>query len=329
MFTTTRRRILLALAAAPLLGLHAPKVQASSPLPVVATFSIAADWIRQVGGDRVQVTSLIGPDADAHGYQPKPSDTRVIKEAALVVGIDLGFDDWVERLARSAGKKNDLLLLGKNLLNEKALLSAVALHDGHDHHDRHDAHDHKGDHPAHGEFDPHFWQDPRLVAQAMPPLAEALAQRDPAHADHYRQRATEYAHMLESLWRKWSERFAALPPDARRAYTNHDAFRYLARAYGLELIGIQGVVPHGELSAKALAALADRARREGIRVAFLENVADPRLVEQLRRESGLTVGGRLYSDALSGPTGPAPTYLDLVEVNARTLHEALAASTAR
>lgn len=316
MFTTTRRRILLALAAAPLLGLHAPKVQASSPLPVVATFSIAADWIRQVGGDRVQVTSLIGPDADAHGYQPKPSDTRAIKEAALVVGIDLGFDDWVERLARSAGKKNDLLLLGKNLLNEKILLPAGPSHDDHDDH-------------AHGEFDPHFWQDPRLVAQAMSPLAEALAQRDPAHADHYRQRATEYAHMLESLWRKWSERFAALPPDARRAYTNHDAFRYLARAYGLELIGIQGVVPHGELSAKALAALADRARREGIRVAFLENVADPRLVEQLRRESGLTVGGRLYSDALSGPTGPAPTYLDLVEVNARTLHEALAASTAR
>ncbi|MDD3433003.1 MAG: zinc ABC transporter substrate-binding protein [Tepidiphilus sp.] len=316
MFTTTRRRILLALAAAPLLGLHAPKVQASSPLPVVATFSIAADWIRQVGGDRVQVTSLIGPDADAHGYQPKPSDTRVIKEAALVVGIDLGFDDWVERLARSAGKKNDLLLLGKNLLNEKILLSAGPSHDDHDDH-------------AHGEFDPHFWQDPRLVAQAMPPLAEALAQRDPTHADHYRQRATEYAHSLESLWRQWSERFAALPPDARRAYTNHDAFRYLARAYGLELIGIQGVVPHGELSAKALAALADRARREGIRVAFLENVADPRLVEQLRRESGLTVGGRLYSDALSGPTGPAPTYLDLVEVNARTLHEALAASTAR
>lgn len=313
---TARRRILLALAAAPLLGLHAPKVQASSPLPVVATFSIAADWIRQVGGDRVQVTSLIGPDADAHGYQPKPSDTRAIKEAALVVGIDLGFDDWVERLARSAGKKNDLLLLGKNLLNEKILLPAGPSHDDHDDH-------------AHGEFDPHFWQDPRLVAQAMPPLAEALAQRDPAHADHYRQRATEYAHMLESLWRKWSERFAALPPDARRAYTNHDAFRYLARAYGLELIGIQGVVPHGELSAKALAALADRARREGIRVAFLENVADPRLVEQLRRESGLTVGGRLYSDALSGPSGPAPTYIDLVEVNARTLHEALAASSAR
>lgn len=316
MFTTTRRRILLALAAAPLLGLHAPKVQASSPLPVVATFSIAADWIRQVGGDRVQVTSLIGPDADAHGYQPKPSDTRVIKEAALVVGIDLGFDDWVERLARSAGKKNDLLLLGKNLLNEKILLPAGPSHDDHDDH-------------AHGEFDPHFWQDPRLVAQAMSPLAEALAQRDPAHADHYRQRATEYAHSLESLWRQWRERFAALPPDARRAYTNHDAFRYLARAYGLELIGIQGVVPHGELSAKALAALADRARREGIRVAFLENVADPRLVEQLRRESGLTVGGRLYSDALSGPSGPAPTYIDLVEVNARTLHEALAASSAR
>lgn len=309
-----RRRVLLTLALTPLLSLASLRARAEAPLRVVATFSIAADWVRQVGGELVEVVPLIGPDADAHGYQPKPSDTRAIKEAAVVVGIDLGFDDWVERLARSAGKKK-IVMLGE-LLPPEDLLPAGDTHDEHD------------DDHHHGAFDPHFWQDPRLVAKAMPKLAEALAQYDPAHADDYRRRAAEYANSIESLWREWHERFAALPPESRRAYTNHDAFRYLARAYGLELIGIQGVVPHGELSAKALAALADRARREGIRVAFLENVSDPRLVEQLRREAGLAVGGRLYSDALSGPTGPAPTYRDLIEVNARTLYEALAASPA-
>ena len=311
---TIRRRLLLALAAAPFLFLSPVGARAEAPLRVVATFSIAADWVRQVGGDRVEVTALIGPDADAHGYQPKPSDTRALKEASLVVGIDLGFDDWIERLARSVGKK-PIVMLGE-LLPPEDLLPAGETHDEHD------------DDHHHGAFDPHFWQDPRLVAKVMPMLAEALAQRDPTHADDYRRRAADYARSLESLWHTWNERFATLPPESRRAYTNHDAFRYLARAYGLELIGIQGVVPHGELSAKALAALSDRARREGIHVAFLENVSDPRLVEQLRREAGLTVGGRLYSDALSGPGGAAPTYRDLVEVNARTLHEALVESAA-
>jgi len=299
-----RRRLLRGLAG--LAALALPQVHAAEPLNVVATFSILADLTRAAGGERASVRALVGADADAHVYQPTPADARSLGEARLVIANGLGFEGWIDRLVSASGYRGQLLVAsdGVEVLHSGEIGEAA----GH-----------------HGTgIDPHAWQDPRNVKRYVRNIAAALSRVDPAGAAVYKANAATYAAQLDALDAEFRAAIERLPPQRRRAVTSHDAFGYLARAYGLHFEAPVGVSTDAEASASDIAALIRQIRRDRIPAVFLENISDPRLLERVRAETGARVGGTLYSDALSGPNGPAPTYLDMMRHNLKTLTAALA-----
>jgi len=280
----------------------------AAPLEVVASFSILGDLVGEVGRERVAVTTLVGADADAHNYQPRPSDARHLGAAKLVVMNGLGFDNWVERLAKSAGYQGKLLVASTGV-------EPLADADGHDH-----GNDHRHDKTA---IDPHAWQDARNTIRYVANIADALAEVDPAGAQAYRENAARYAAELKTLDATMRDALARVPAERRKVVSSHDAFGYLGHAYGVRFVAAVGVSNQSEASAAGVARLIRQLRRENVPAVFVENVSDPRLVERIRNESGARLGGTLYSDALSGPDGPAPTYLAMMRHNLETLIDGL------
>jgi zinc/manganese transport system substrate-binding protein len=288
----------LALVAAPL---------RAAPLDVVASFSILADLARQVGGDRVHVVSMVGPDEDAHGFQTRPSDARVIRDADLVIANGLGFDSWIERLAQSAGYGGELVIASAGI---------APIEEVHGHAHQHDNHDH-------GALDPHAWQDVRNVQRYVANIAAALARADPDGAAHYRGNAERYTDELRALDDEIRSTMSALSAANRKVVTSHDAFGYFGKAYGIRFVAAAGLSSHSEPSAAGIARLIRQLRRENIPVVFLENISDTRMIERIGKEAGARVGSTLYSDALSGPDGPAPTYVEMMRFNVNALMEGL------
>lgn len=281
----------------------------ASDFKVVASFSILADLASEVGGSRVSVTSLIKPDEDAHGYQPRPSDSRLLRDANLVLANGLGFDTWIERLSAAASKDDKLVIVSADI---------VPLESVHAHGDGHAGHDH-------GELDPHAWQDVANVRAYAATIAKALAAADPANAADYQANLARFDLQLEQLDGEIRNALAALPEARRTVVTSHEAFGYFGRAYDLRLLAASGVSANAEPSAAGIARLIRQIRREKAVAAFLENISDPRAIERIARESGAAVGGTLYSDALSGPEGPAPSYLAMMRHNLATLLKAMSA----
>lgn len=295
-----------------ILGNAVATVQAGE-LKVVASFSILADLVREVGGDQVIVTSLVKPDEDAHGYQPKPSDSRLLRDADLVLANGLGFDTWIERLSAAASKDNKLVIVSEGI---------TPLQSGHAHDERHAGHDH-------GELDPHAWQDVANARAYAANIAKALAAADPANAAGYEANLARFDRQLEELDSEIHTAITALPEARRTIVTSHEAFAYFGRAYDVRLLAASGVSANTEPSAAGIARLIRQIRREQAAAAFLENISDPRTIERISKESGASVGGTLYSDALSGPDGPAPTYVAMMRHNLATLIEAMALPHAR
>jgi zinc/manganese transport system substrate-binding protein len=279
----------------------------SERLRIVASFSILADLVREVGGEAVGVTSLVGPAGDTHAYQPTPADARTLAEADLVMVNGLGFEGWIDRLIAASGYAGPIVRASRGV---KA--RAAAEHEEH-------AHDH-GDQPA---ADPHAWQSVPNALAYVRVIQEGLSDVDPAHAADYRRRAAEYGMVLETLDREIRSAVATLPPDRRTVITSHDAFGYYAAEYGLRFLAPVGLSTEAEPSAGAVAALVRQIKETQARALFVENVTDPRLVEQIARETGAVVGGELYSDALSPADGPAPTYVAMMRHNTRVITSAL------
>lgn len=285
----------------------------AEPLEVTASFSILGDMVREVGGDRVRVRTLVGANEDAHAFQPRPSDARQIGSSALVVVNGLGFDDWMARLARSGGYKGTIVVASEGV-------STIEMaDDGHDHDHDHHGHDH-----GHGA-DPHAWQDLGNAQRYVANIAAALAAADPAHADSYRANAERYQGELKVLDAEIRAAFAALPAERRKVVTSHDAFAYFGKAYGIRFLAPVGVSNNAEPTARGVARLITQLKAEKIPAVFIENIADARLIERIRAESGTRIGGTLYSDALSAADGPAPDYLSMMRSNFKVLHEALSA----
>ncbi|MBL8446547.1 MAG: metal ABC transporter substrate-binding protein [Zoogloeaceae bacterium] len=280
-----------------------PSAALAGPLEVVASFSILGDLVRQVGGARIRVTVLVGPGEDAHGYQPRPSDARRVRGAGLVLANGLGFDPWMERLARSAGYRGPVILASRGIV---PMTHAASDRDDHGH-----------------ETDPHAWQDVSLAIRYVATLADALAAADPEGATDYRTRAQHYAAELTALDGEIRRTLGALPPDRRLVVTSHDAFGYFARAYGVRFLAPVGLSSNAEPTAAGVASLIRQVRETRAPAVFLENISDPRLLERIRRESGARVGGTLYSDALAEQP-PADTYLGMMRENLRVLSAALA-----
>ena len=282
---------------------------AEARLKAVATFSILADLVSQVGGERVAVTSLVGPDADAHGYSPAPSDARRVAEADLVVVNGLGFEGWIERLIRASGTKAPVVTASRG----------VTTIPGSEDHDHGHGHSHgESDHP-----DPHAWQSVANVKRYVANIRDALAKADPDHAAAYAANAAAYTGKLDALEADIRTGLAVIPEAQRRIITTHDSFGYYAVAYGLRFLAPQGVSTNSEAGPKDVARIIRQIRRDKVPAVFVESIADPRLMQQIARESGARVGGRIFSDALSGPDGPAPTYLDMMRANLKAFREAL------
>jgi zinc/manganese transport system substrate-binding protein len=329
------RRLLLASAAA--LAFVAPAF-AQEKLRVIATFSILGDIVANVGGDRVEVITLVGPDGDAHVFQPAPADAQAVAGAQVIFANGLGFEGWMDRLIEASGTTAALInasegvspiAFGEEKHAEEAgheghdhdAHAEEAGHEGHDHDDHADEAGHEGH--DHGAFDPHAWQSPVNVALYVGNIARGLSSVDPEGAAIYQANAAAYIAELDALDAEIRAAIAALPEDRRTVVTSHDAFGYLAAAYGLTFVAPQGVSTEAEASAQDVAALITQIRDAGIAAVFVENIADRRLLDQIATETGAAIGGTLYSDALSGPEGPAGTYLAMMRHNLSQLTAAL------
>jgi zinc/manganese transport system substrate-binding protein len=298
-----RRRLLPVAALLALVAVvaAAAPARAEARLNVVATFSILGDFARNVGGDRVNVTTLVGPDSDTHVYTPTPEDAKRVSEAKLVIVNGLGLEGWLPRLVNSAGERAIVVTATKGIAIRKP---ATADDHGHD-------------------SDPHAWQAVPNAKIYVANIRDALIAADPTAAEIYRGNAEAYLAQLDRLDRDVRDAIDKIPPGRRRVISTHDAFGYFAAAYGIAFIAPQGVSTESEVSAQDLAAIVRQIRAEKIPAVFLENITDPRLMRQIATETGARIGGTLYSDSLTGEKGDAPTYIEMVRHNIKALTGAL------
>ncbi len=286
-----RRLLLIAFA----LALALSPLRARERLNVVTSFSILADFVKNVGGDWVNVTSLVGPNGDIHVYVPAPSDAKTVGGVKLLVINGLGLEGWLPRLVQSSGSKAAIVTASHGVAPLRHGLDA----------------------------DPHAWQSVANAKIYVANIRNALAAADPADADAFRANAERYLADLDALDAEVRAAVAKIPPERRKVISNHNAFGYFAAAYGIEFIAPSGVSTENEPSARDIAAIIRQIRAEKIPAVFLENISDDRLIRRIASETGAAVGGTLYSDSLTGEKGPAPTYIDLVRHNIRALTSAL------
>ena len=280
--------------------------QTAEKLKVVATFSILGDMVRNVGGERVDVVTLVGPNGDAHVYSPTPADGRRLTEAKVVFTNGLKFEGWIDRLVKSSGTKAAKVEAARGV---RPLKGEEDGH-GHGHHD-------------HGNADPHAWQSIGNVKIYVANVRDALIAADAAGKDTYEANAGAYLKQLDALEAEIKSLVASIPAERRRIITSHDAFRYFEDTYGIDFVSPQGVSTESEASAKDVARIIQQIKREKIAAVFVENVSDARLMERIAKETGANVGSQVYSDALSEPGGPAGTYIDMMRHNIRAFSAAL------
>lgn len=298
-------------------------------LKVVASFSVIADFAKNVGGDRVEITTLVGPNGDAHVYEPKPADARALAEADVVLANGLQFEGFLPRLIEASGTEAPVIELTKggevlrNSEEEHHHDHEKASADGHDHdHGAEEAgHDHAEGHGHHhhGEYDPHAWQSVHNAEVYVKNIADAFCEADADDCDTYRANADAYEKKLAELDTYVKEQVAEIPETKRTVITSHDAFGYFQHEYGLKFLAPEGISTESEASAADVAALVNQVKEDEASAVFVENITNPRLIEQIANETGLKVGGELYSDALSDEDGPASTYIDMMRHNVETI----------
>jgi len=294
----SRRALLLALGLMNLLGLSG-SVQATDKIKAVASFSILADMVGQVGGDRVNVIALVEPDGDAHVYEPTPADARNLAAANILFVNGHGFEGWMDRLEKSSGFK------GKTVTASTGVTSRQMVED------------------EKKITDPHAWQSLANGKLYVANIRDGLIAVDPEGKVIYEANAAKYLDEIAKEEAIVTETLAKLPEARRKIITSHDAFGYFGEAYGLEVIAPEGVSTESEASAKDVAKIIRQIKAEKIPAVFMENITDHRLLDQIAKETGAKIGGTLYTDALSPPSGPAATYLDMFRNNVETLSEAL------
>lgn len=304
-----RRAFLQACCLAVMVALGAGAAHAQDKLKVVASFSILADFARNVGGDRVDVSMLVGPGGDAHVYTPTPADARNVAAAKLVIVNGLGFEGWLSRLVKAAGNKATIITATKGITPRQ---------------NKTDDHKHAHGHSHDDETDPHAWQSVPNAKIYVANIRDALIAADAAGADTYRANADRYLKNLDELEREVRQAVDTIPADRRKLISTHDAFGYLADSYGIAFIAPQGVSTESEATARDVARIVTQIKAQKIPAVFLENVSDPRLMRRIAQESGAKLGGTLFSDSLTGEKGDAATYIEMIRHNIRTLANALA-----
>ncbi len=313
----------------------------AAELKVVASFSIIADFAKNVGGDRVEITTLVGPDGDAHVYEPRPADAVAVSKADVVLVNGLEFEGFLKRLIETSGTKAPIVELTKGVeplrlsdepaghahpeAEEEEAHNHKAEEAGHKH-ETADAHDHDHGHEGHhhhGEYDPHAWQSIKNAQIYVKTIAGAFCKADKPGCATYTANSDAYVAKLATLNEKVKTEIAAIPPEKRVIITSHDAFGYFEHAYGLNFLAPEGISTESEASAADVAKLVDQVKHDKASAIFVENITDKRLIDQVASETGLKVGGTLYSDALSTADGPAATYIDMVNHNIETISAAV------
>ena len=288
-------RSLRAALAALTMMLGATPQHAEARINVVASFSILADFVKNVGGDRVNVTSLVGPNGDVHVYAPSPQDAKTIADARLVVINGLGLEGWLPRLLQSSGSKATVVTASTGV-------SPLKLG---------------------SEADPHAWQSVVNAKIYVTNIRDALVQADALDGDYFRRNADRYLAELDALDREVRSEMEKIPPARREVISTHDAFGYFAKDYGIAFIAPLGVSTETEPSARDIATLIVQVKKDEIPAVFLENITDDRLMRRISEETGAQVGGTLYSDSLTDEKGPVPTYIAMVRHNIKALASAL------
>ena len=287
----------------------------AQPLNVVATFSILGDFVENVGGDLVDLTVLVGPDGDTHEYEPKPSDSVALSEAALVFENGLGLETWLDDLFSASDS-------GATRITVSDGVEAAPANEE----DEHEEGEHEEGEHEHGEFDPHVWHSVPNAVQMVENVRAALVAADPANAETYDANAEAYTAELQALDTYIRERVATLPEERRKLVTSHDTFGYFAHEYGFDVVG--AVLPsvsteNADPGAGEIADLIEQVRAAGVPAIFAENVTNPSLVNQVAASAGVTVAPTLYTDALGAAGTPGETYLSLERYNVDTIATAL------
>jgi zinc/manganese transport system substrate-binding protein len=295
--------VLLGLATAPTPVL--PASAQTTKLRVVATFSILGDFASNVGGDHIALTTLVGPDGDVHVYTPTPADAEAIRNAGLVIVNGLGLEGWLPRLVESSGGSAATVVASRGIVPRKIAAS-------------------ESRHRDVGSADPHAWQSPGNAEIYVANIRDALVAADPANAVAYRANASAYLAKLDALDHQVREALAQIPAARRKVISRHDAFGYFGAAYGITFLAPEGVSTETEPSAGDVATIVRQIKTERIPAVFLENISDPRLVRQIAAETRAAIGGTLYSDALTKENGQAPSYIEMIRHNTRTIAKALA-----
>ena len=297
----------------------------AADLKVVASFSIIGDFAQNVGGDRIELTTLVGPNGDAHVYEPKPTDAVAMAGADVVLVNGLQFEGFLQRLVDASATKASIVELTKGV--ETLKMDEEGHHDeaaeakeGEEHAAEEEGHHH------HGDIDPHAFQSVPNAEIYVKNIADAFCAADSAGCQAYQANATAYTTKLKALDEEVKAAVASIPADKRTIITSHDAFGYFAHQYGIIFLAPEGISTESEASAADVAALIRQVRDDNASAIFVENVTNPRLIEQIAAETDLKVGGTLFSDALSDESGPAPTYIDMMRNNIATIRGAILGS---
>ena len=253
----------------------------------------------------MEVTSLVGPNSDAHVFDPTPADAKRLAAAKLVVVNGLGFEGWLNRLVKSSGYKGPVLTASKGV---KTIPMAESDH-GHSHGHKH----------SHAAPDPHAWQSLPNARQYVENIRVALSAAMPAHSADFQSRTTDYLKQIDALEKSTQARIAAVPMERRRVITSHDAFGYFARAYKVTFYPLQGLSTASEPSAADVVRIVNEIKKNKVTAIFAENTSDPRVLERVAKDTGAKIGGTLYADALSAPGTQADTYLKMFELNVSTI----------
>jgi len=275
-------------------------------LHVVASFTILADMVREVGGDHVTVRSLVGPNGDPHVYEPTPSDGAALAHADAVFVSGLGLEGWMDRLITASGYKGTVTVASQGVSSRTML-------------DDDDANKNDGETAGKLITDPHAWNSVANAELYAANIEKALEATDPEDAARFRANGGRYIADLKALDAWVHQEINAIPPAKRKVITSHDAFGYLGAAYGIEFRAPVGFSTEAEASGQQVAALIEQIRHDGIKAVFLENATDPRLVQQIAKETGAQLGGTLYAEALSKSDGPATSYLKMIRYNIETM----------
>lgn len=282
------------------------------PVEVVATYSILGDLVENVGGENVELTTLVGPNSDPHTFEPAPSDNARLAEAEVVFQNGLRFESWLDDLYDSSGSEARRVAVTEDI-------DPLPI-DG----DEHGAEEeHAGE--EHGEYDPHVWHDPTNAVVMVEEIRDALVEADPENARAYEKNAEEYVSELEALDADVREQVDAVPEENRVLFTSHDTFGYFAERYGFEVDTALASVSTetGDPSAGETAELVEEIEASGVPAIFAENVSNSSVMENIAAEAGVELAPTLYTDALGKPGTEGSTYVRMVRYNVSTMSEAL------